>query len=761
MAKKSSWAFRLSSLFLLGLIGTAVLGIYLIGLDVKIRSKFESHRWNLPSRVYSDSFHLYPGLAISPERIESKLIRLGYKKAPASKGIGEYAKSSNLLTVFLRNFSYPAEEFTGFPVKVEFAGGKIAKIVRLDGDETLKALKIEPELIASIFDEKMEDRTLVKLDEIPEDLQNAVIAVEDERFYRHHGIDPKSILRAILMDILHFKALQGGSTLTQQLVKNYFLSPEKTFIRKFNEMLMAILLEVRYSKEEILEAYLNEIYFGQRGPVSITGVEEASKHYFGKGVSHLELAESALLAGLIRLPGEYSPFRNMKKAVERRDLVLRQMLDQGMISEAEHAAATKKKVILPQGTSEHRGHGLHFIDFVQRELKENYPPEILQSEGLRIFTTLDLETQEIAEAAVQKRLEDLETSRPKQKKLKEEGKTLEAAFLALQPQTGAIRAFVGGRDFGESQFDRVVDAHRQPGSAFKPFVYLTALKAGEEGSGESWTLASTIEDSRFTTKLGGKSWTPENYDKKEHGTVTLREALENSYNISTAKLAIDVGLEKVVATARAAGIESPLQPYPSLALGAFEVTPLELARAYTIFPNQGTRTEPVAIMNVVTRDGEVLEKKGYKMKKVTSPEMAYLVTSALKGVFDRGTAASARKMGFTGLAAGKTGTTSDYKDSWFVGYTPDVLALAWVGYDDNTPSGLSGSSGALPVWVEFMKRLNPPGASKPDFPATENILLVKVTRNGKLYKDDCGEPFEEAFLKGTVPESYCDEESSP
>ena len=743
------------------MIGTAALGVYLIALDKEIRAKFEARRWNLPSRVYSDSFYLFPGLTISPDRIEQKLFRLGYKKAPASKGVGEYAVSKNLLSVYLRNFSYPSEEFVGFPVAIQFAEGKIAAITRLDEGDSLKALKIEPELIASIFDEKMEDRTLVKLDEVPEDLVNAVVAIEDERFYQHHGIDPKSIARAILMDILHFKALQGGSTLTQQLVKNYFLSPEKTIVRKVNEVLMALILEYRYSKEEILEAYLNEIYFGQRGPISITGVEESSRHYFGKGVSHLDLAESAMLAGLIRLPGEYSPFRNMKKAVERRNLVLKQMLDQAMIADGQFTAAGKEKVILPQGTNEHRGHALHFIDFVQKELKTNYPQEILQSEGLRIFTTLDLEAQETAEAAVQKKLDEIEAARPKQKKLKQEGKKLEAAFLALQPQTGAIRAFVGGRDFGESQFDRVTDAHRQPGSAFKPFVYLTALETGEGASEKKWTLASTIEDEHFTTKVGGKSWSPENYDKKEHGAVTLREALENSYNISASKLAMAVGLDKVVETAKAAGIDSPLEPYPSLALGAFEVTPLELARAYTIFPNQGTRTEPVAIMSVVTRDGKVLQKKGYNMKKVVSPEMAYLMSSVLKGVVDRGTASPARKMGFTGLAAGKTGTTSDYKDSWFVGYTPDLLALAWVGYDDNTASGLSGASGALPIWVEFMKRLNPPGASKSDFPATDNILLVKVSKTGKLFKESCGEPYEEAFLKGTAPETYCDEEDRP
>lgn len=741
-------------------MGVVVLGLYLMQLDREIRTKFEAHRWNLPSRVYAAATPLYPGLNVSQAEIEKKLARLSYKKIPTTpSNVGEYQATKTGLVVYLRNFAYPSEEFPGWPVQIDFADGKIASMKRLDTGDALKTARIEPELVASIFDDKMEDRTVVSLDEIPEDCVNAVIAVEDERFERHHGVDPIAVARAIVTDVLHLGKRQGGSTLTQQLVKNFFLTSEKTLTRKVNEMFMAVILELRYSKDEILEAYFNEIYFGQRGPVSVTGVEEASKMYFGKGVSHLELSECALLAGMIRAPGEYSPFRNMTKAVERRNLVLKMMRAQGKIEADAYESARKDKVFLPQAPAKMFG-APFFVDFVRAELKENYPEDMLQSEGMKIFTTLDLEVQEIAEAAVKKRMEELETTRPKLKKLKDEGKNLEAAFIAVQPQTGAVKAFVGGRDYETSQFDRVRDAHRQPGSSFKPFVYAAALQTGEDTAaveaGKSWTLASAIDDTSFSVKIGGKNWSPDNYDKTEHGPVTLRTALVNSYNISAAKLAIDVGLDKVIALAKAAGIESELQPYPSLALGAFEVTPFELARAYTVFPNQGTRTEPLAITNVVTRDGVVLEKRGFKMAKVLSPEVAYLVNSALKGVLDEGTAKSARTMGFAGLAAGKTGTTSDYKDSWFVGYTPDLLALAWVGYDDNTTTGLSGASGALPIWTDFMKGANPPGASKADFPGTENILLVKVDKSGKLFDDSCGEPREEAFLKGTVPAEKCD-----
>lgn len=739
-------------------LGALVMGAYLFTLDYKIRTKFEAHRWNLPSRVYSDAFLLYPGQKINLADVERKLQRLSYKRISAlPKSVGEFYRAGADLFVTLHNFSYPSGDFSGFPVKLEFSTDGLRSITRTDKEENLRTLKLEPERIASIFDEKMEDRTLVSLTDIPEELTDAVVSIEDERFYSHHGVDPKALLRAFLTDLLHLKKVQGGSTITQQLVKNYFLTPEKTLVRKFNEMLMAILLETRYSKEEILEAYLNEIYFGQRGPVSVTGIEEGSRFYFSKNAADLTLAESALLAGLIRSPGEYSPFQNITRAYDRRNFVLKSMREKEKITQEGYEAARKEKIVLPQGNAR-VFQASYFIDFVQSELRENYSADILKSQGLKVFTTLDMEAQDIAEESVERRLKELEEGRPKLKKLSQEGKILQGVLVAMQPQTGAIRAFVGGRDYETSQFNRVTDAHRQPGSAFKPFVYLTALSL--EGGGR-WTLASPLEDKSFSVPLGrkgGKDWRPQNYDDREHGAVRLREALEQSYNIATAKLALEVGLEKVVDLARQAGIESPMEPYPALALGAFEVTPLELARAYTIFPNQGTRSEPMGITGVVTRDGVVLERKTFKIKKVVSRELAYLINSALRGVLDRGTGSSARALGFTGLAAGKTGTTSDYKDSWFVGYTTDLLALAWVGYDEGTPTGLSGASGALPIWSRFMQKTNPPGASQVDFPATDNIILVKIAPSGKLHKSSCGEPFEEAFLRGTEPTQWCDEE---
>lgn len=750
MAKKKTARKRWIRLLLCAIIAFAG---YLIYLDITVRSKFEAHRWNLPSRVYAEASYLYPGQKLSLPAFEEALERLNYKKVVSMvEHPGEFFVEDSSVAVYLRDFAYPSENFASLPVRVSFAEGEIASLSRIEAGEAIKALKLEPELIASIFDEKMEDRTLITLDRIPKELVAATVTVEDERFYNHFGIDPIGILRALVTDILHLKLVQGGSTLTQQLVKNFFLSSERSFIRKFNEVWMALLLELHYSKEEILEAYFNEIYFGQRGAVSVTGVEEASKLYFAKSAADLSLSESALLAGMIRSPGHYSPFRNLKRAYERRNLVLKKLLDAEKISKASYASAKSETIRVPE-KNDRVLQAPFFIDFVQRQLKESYPSDVLKSEGLRIFTTLDLKAQEIAEAAVSRQLDSLEKSKPKLKANREKSKALEGILLAVQPQTGSIRAFVGGRQYGASQFNRITDAHRQPGSAFKPFVYLTAF----EEHPKEWTAASLIEDRSFSVALAGKDWTPKNYDNKEHGEVTVREALANSYNLSAVKLALDVGLDDIISLANDAGIESELKPYPSLALGAFEVTPLELIRAYTVFPNQGTRSEPIAIKSVMTRDGEVLEKKSYRIKKVVSPESAYLINRLMRGVLDGGTAASARTLGFTGMAAGKTGTTSDYRDSWFVGYTPDLLALSWVGYDDNTPTGLSGSSGALPIWAEFMRKVNPKGASQEDFTATDDIILMKVDSLGKLYREKCDSTFtEEAFINGTQPKEYCD-----
>lgn len=723
-------------------------------LDSQIEAKFDRPRkWDLPSRVYSDAEYLYPGFNINDRKIVAKLDRLGYRNTGAdAKGPGEYSLSDARLIIYLHDFEYPGERFEGFPVQLDLEAGLVKGVKRLDTGEAMEVVKLEPEQVSSIFNEKMEDRTPVSLKEVPEKLVQAIILIEDERFFEHGGIDPVGIMRAAIANLKAMRIVQGGSTLTQQLVKNFFLYPKKSFARKINEMLMASRIERKHSKAEILEAYMNEIYLGQRGSTSVSGVEEASRLYFGKAAGQLSIAECALLAGMIKSPSQYNPISNPEKAKERRDFVLARMFEKGFIDKQEYEGAKGEKIVTPKVRTR-AVVAPYFIDFVKRQLADLYPSEILKTEGLKIFTTLDMFMQLAAEGAVEQGIAALEKDFAYKLPKDHEGK-LEACLVAVQPSTGFLRALVGGREYSDSQFDRCTQAMRQPGSTFKPFVYLTALDPAR--SKVMFTPASLVDDASFSVESGGKQWSPANYDKKEHGPVTLRHALEHSYNIATAKLAIDAGLENVIKTARDAGIKSELSAVPSMALGSFEVTPMEMASAYTIFPNAGIRAEPISIINLMTKEGRVLEKKSMAMKREFDAAPVFLATSMLKGVIDRGTGAGARSHGFTAVAAGKTGTTSNYRDAWFVGFTPKLLALSWVGYDDNTAVNLSGASGALPIWSRFMKAVRPNGDG--DFTGPPGVILVKVDPiTGGLSDSSCPGGEFEVFIKGTEPDKSCDE----
>ena len=707
----------------------------------------------MPSRVFSDAEYLYPGIDIKRQRIIDKLDRLEYRNvAEEIKGPGDYVFKKDHLDIYLHDFDYPLEKFKGFPVRLALDANKITEITNLESDDTLTVTKLEPEEISSIFDERMEDRTIVTLKDVPPILLEAIILIEDERFFKHRGVDPVGILRAALVNLRHLRIVQGGSTLTQQLVKNFFLYPKKSFVRKFNEMLMAIEIERHHSKAEILDAYINEIYLGQRGASSVSGVAEAAKYFFGKNVDQLTIGECALLAGMIRLPNKYNPRKNKEVARERRDFVLKRLYETDLINEEQYKQALAEVIVTPKTTVK-IGRAPYFIDFVKYQLADLYPQEVLQSEGLRIFTTLNMTMQLIAEDVLKKDLKKLEERYGKALPEGREGQ-LQGVLIAMQPGNGYLRALVGGRRYGDSQFNRATQAKRQPGSAFKPFVYLTALNP--RSSKTLFTPATTVEDTTFTIESGGKEWSPKNYDKKEHGTVTVRKALEKSLNIATSKVAIEAGLDQIVEAAKDAGIKSQLDPYPSLALGSFEVSPIELASAYTVFPNGGILAQPISIVHVATSSGDVLEKETIKMRRIFDAAPVYLTTNLMKGVIDRGTAASARALGFEGVAAGKTGTTSNYRDAWFVGFTPNFLALAWVGYDDNATTNMSGSRAALPIWTDFMKEIAPKNPG--NFSSPPDIVLVKIDPvTGKLSNKKCPAYFEEAFIEGTEPTQYCDE----
>ncbi|MFH1829618.1 MAG: PBP1A family penicillin-binding protein [Pseudomonadota bacterium] len=748
-------AWRITKvLIVLIIIGSVALAYHMRKIDRLIETKFDKPRkWDLPSRVYSDAEYLYPGLNIKVRKIIAKLDRLGYRNTGEKiVGPGDYSINENRLELYLHNFAYPNEDFRGFPVKLELDSGLIKNITRTDEDKPIELIRLEPEEVASIYTDKMESRTLVTLKEVPEHLVQSIILIEDERFFEHGGVDPMGILRAMLVNLKSMRIVQGGSTLTQQLVKNFFLYPKRSFIRKLNEALIASRIEKHHTKSEILEAYLNEIYLGQRGTTSVSGVEEASRLYFGKSASQLTTGECALLAGMIKSPNLYNPITHPKKAKERRDFVLKRMLEQGFFTKEQYEKALAEKIVTPK-VKTRIFIAPYFIDFVKRQLADLYPPEVLQTEGLRIFTTLDMFMQLAAERALEEELINIEKDNAHVLP-KDHEEPLEACLVAVQPSTGYVRALVGGRDYSRSQFDRCTQALRQPGSTFKPFVYLTALDPRR--SKKMFTPATLLEDTSFEVKSGGKMWRPRNYDKKEHGYVTLREALEKSYNIATAKVAIEAGLDNVVETAREAGISSELIAVPSVALGAFEVNPMEMASAYTIFPNAGIRAEPISIINVMTKDGQVLEKKSIRMKREFDAAPVFLTTNIMKGVMDNGTGAGARARGFTAIAAGKTGTTSDYKDAWFVGFTPELLALSWVGYDDNATMNMSGSRAALPIWTTFMKDVAPNGHG--DFAGPPGIILIRVDPiTGGLVNTTCPSGRYEAFIEGNEPQRTCDE----
>lgn len=739
---------------LLAIVGYAAFAYHARSLDRSIQAKFDRPRkWDLPSRVYSDAEYIYPGTNVKLREIRAKLDRLGYRNTGERiAGPGDYAVGGERIEISLHRFEYPGEPFEGFPVRLLLEGDVVQRLTRLDDGKELQLVRLEPEEIAAVFNEAMEDRTPIALADVPAHLVEAIILIEDERFFEHGGVDVFGIARAALVNLWHLRIVQGGSTLTQQLVKNFFLSPQRSLSRKLNEMLIASRIEKMHSKGEILEAYLNEIYFGQRGASSISGVEEASRLYFAKSVGQLTLSEAALLAGMIRSPSEYNPIAKPENAKARRDFVLRRMLERGLISKKAFAGAAAERLVTPK-LNVRIGTAPYFIDFVKRQLADLYPQEVLQVEGMRIFTTLDMQSQLAAERAVREELAALEKNyaallpQP-------HPEPLQSCLIALQPSTGYVRALVGGRDYAATQFDRCTQAMRQPGSTFKPFVYLTALDPHR--SRKFFTPASVIADASFEVESGGKMWRPQNYDKREHGPVTLALALEQSFNLATARLALEAGLEEIAAAARDAGITSSLTPVPAMALGAFEVTPIEMASAYTIFPNGGIRAQPLAIINVATKEGALVERKTLLMKRAFDAGPIYLTTTMLKGVIDRGTGAGARALGFLAPAAGKTGTTSSYRDAWFVGFTPTILALAWVGYDDNAELRMSGAKAALPLWTRFMREIEPEGGG--DFPGPAGVVLVQIDpRTGGRADPACGPGIAQAFFEGTEPTARCDE----
>jgi penicillin-binding protein 1B len=751
---------RVLSIFLVSLAiitssGIVFGGWYLSRLEKTVTEKFEGAKWRFPSKVYSDSYLLYVGINLRFEELADKLRRLGYHEAQAlPKARGQYRlqPARGVAEIYLQDFSYPTEQFKGFPVNISFQGTVVTKIQNKMTGEELFSLELEPELITGLYDQVWEERRVVSLSEVPPIIVKAILAVEDERFYQHHGIDPLSVVRAVWVNLRSGGVVQGGSTLTQQLMKNFFLSDERTLNRKVKEAVMALIAERKYSKDEILENYLNEIYLGQRGSQGIFGVWEASQFYFSKQLSELTVGEVALLAGLIRAPNRLSPYRGLDAAIKRRNVVLAKLVDDKIITRKQYDAALRESLVhreLVKITND----APYYVDYLRRELAENYSNEALTADGLRIFTSMDLQLQRMAERSLAEGLKKLEDAYPALRRRGEED-NLEGAIVVLRPQTGEVKAMVGGRSYQKSQFNRVFQAKRQPGSIFKPFVYLAALMSGGEG-GKKFTPATMVEDSPFLWSYEGQEWEPGNYNDEYFGTVTFRRALEKSLNSATARIAREVGIKRVRDVAHRLGIQSALPVVPSLALGAGEVTPLEVAVAFSTLANNGVRTRPLTVKQVMDPNSRVLEKRDVRVEKILTPQLAFMMNHLLKGVLDRGTGDMARRWGFTRPAAGKTGTTNDYKDAWFVGYTPDLLAVVWVGFDNKAKLGLSGAQAALPIWTEFMKRATA-GTPITDFVPPTGIKIVDIDPlSGQLATPNCSYVLREAFLEGGEPTLTC------
>jgi penicillin-binding protein 1B len=735
-----------------------VMGVFVVFLAfagytyVVITKKFDSAtRWDLPSRVYSDATPIVAGIGFTRSLLEPKLNHVGYREVKKRvENPGEYRYVNGDLEIYLNNFEYPDMEFHAMPVLIDMDGARVRSIKRLTDGITLRGVRIEPELITSIYDNEMEDRVPVSLDAVPKVLVDAIIATEDRSFYRHEGISIRGILRALYTDIRNKSMVAGGSTLTQQLVKNLYLTHERTLQRKAREALMALLLEMRYSKDEILEAYLNEIYLGQNGSVQIVGVEQAAQVYFGKKVTYVTLSEAATLAGMIRSPNVLSPLKYPERAKPRRDTVLKLMRDQGMITAREYEETVASPLAVSRFPKTSRS-APFFVDLVLKQLRETYPETQLKTEGLRIFTTLDTIMQRSAEEALDTGIASLGK---KYKHIRTSKTPLEGAVVTIQPGTGYVRALVGGRNYSKTQFNRAIQARRQPGSLFKPFVYLSAMDPAR--GNEALTASTVLDDSPIAIQQAGTAvWRPKNYDNRFHGRVAVREALAHSYNIPAVRAAIDAGVPNVIKTATSIGVESRLDPYPSVSLGSFEVTPLEIAFAYSVFANLGVKAEPVSIRAVVTRDGNLLETRNSKMKRVAPASVCYVMNDVLKDVFRYGTAARARSLGFQHEYAGKTGTTNNYRDAWVIGYSPRVLSLVWIGYDDGHSVRLTGGDACLPIWTRHMNRIDGliPDV---DWRRPEDVTEREIDpMSGMLATPYCPRTRSEVYVGGTEPESVC------
>jgi penicillin-binding protein 1B len=737
--------------------GVFVALILILGIWVYRQSvgRFEVRKLRLPTRIYADYTPLVAGDAMRKDDLLEKLDRLGYREAQPLAQPGQYANTTGGVDIYTRAFRHPTGEYPAQPVRLTFASSQLAQVVSVREARPLEKVALEPELLTSLLSEDLENRSPAALEQIPQHLQDAVVVTEDVRFWHHPGVDPFGIVRALFRNVKAGGVTEGASTLTQQLVKNYYLTSERTMKRKVMEAFMAVILDARYSKREILEAYLNDIYLGRNRSISILGVGEASRFYFGKPVAEINIAEAALLAGMINSPNNNSPFNNPERAMLRRNTVLQLMLKEKKITQEQYDQAHSAK--LPRKPFRQKS-GLssipYYVDRVLQEVKRDYGIDDARGRGLRIYTAIDLAAQDTAALTVENSLRGLEKS---SSRLRKHDGPLQGVLISADVPTGEIRALVGGRSYERSQFNRAINSKRLVGSLFKPFVYLTAFEPSL--SNQNITPATPVSDTPFVLKRRwSDDWKPRNYDNHYMGPVTVRLALEQSLNSASVRIGLATGVAAILKTARILGVTTPMDDEnPAILLGAVGIPPIEMAEAYSTIARQGARIPLHAVRFITDDRGKAVEGSKVEPVQVFPARDVYILTHVMRGVVDSGTAGRSRGMGFRKIAAGKTGTTNDKRDAWFIGFTPRTLALTWVGFDDNDPTGLSGSDAAVPMWTRYMITATA-GQPNGDFPAPSGITVAMVDKSsGGLATPSCPSNLvvQMAFKAGTEPRNPC------
>jgi len=787
-AKDPLMRIALAVFALFAVLVLSVFSFFFIKYDRMIEERFRGPVFSTSARIYARARTIRPGDPATAHEIASVLSRAGYSEHENDSQIGSYRVLSSGIQISPGPQSYHAPESATIVIK----NGIVDSVTGKNG--SLAAYELEPVMVTSLSEAgQRTKRQLVAYQDIPKVMVDAVLAIEDRRFFQHGGVNYARLLEAAWIDITHQGHRQGGSTITMQLSRAFFLTPEKTFRRKLSEMMIALELEQKFSKEQIFEFYANRIDLGQRGSYTISGLAEAEHSYFNKDLKDISLPEAALLAGIIQAPSALSPYRHPEKALERRNLVLDSMVETHAITkaEAEKAKATPLKLAPPNVEA---ADAPYFVDLVRDTLISKFNEQEMNDKAYRVYTTIDPDLQKAAAQAVDAgmKLVDAQVTKMRTRRVKNakgklenqvtSGPSAQVAMVVIDPHTGEVLALVGGRNYGISQLNHAT-AKRPTGSIFKPFVYAAAINTGIAGAVPSaadgaaaagtgtpsgavpgtdtvLTPVSLIDDSATTFSYGDQIYEPRNYQEEYHGLVTARFALAKSLNNATVKLAEQVGYDKVADLARAAGIVS-VRATPAMALGSYDATPLDMASAYTVFANGGQKISTILINSVRNNTGEVIQNYAPDRKPVLDPRVAAVMTDMMQGVMNYGTAAAVRSMGFTAPAAGKTGSSHD---GWFAGYTTNLLCIVWVGYDDYSDIHLSGAQTAAPIWAEFMKRAialpeydHPGGFGLP--PGVSSVQLDKATN--RLATPNCPETYPAAFIEGTEPKDTCDQPLPP